>query len=75
MTTPLRALSAREISSCEHARSPREACECRCGGQYHGVARVADDRAAFEGLPATDPHHLVTADERKRDARIARIAM
>jgi hypothetical protein len=46
----MRPLSDRQANACEHATTPR--CRCRCGGEFHGAARV-DDRSQ---LPADDPH-------------------
>jgi hypothetical protein len=49
----VRALSATAASKCEHATSRR--CRCRCGGAYHGAARV-DDPEALYLLDDGDPH-------------------
>jgi len=45
-----RALSLRAAAECENARHPQ--CKCRCGGAFHGAARVQDPRT----LPLADPH-------------------
>jgi hypothetical protein len=50
----VRALSARQAMSCEQATSKR--CRCRCGGAYHGAARVRDEYEALAELPDDDPH-------------------
>lgn len=66
-----RALSLSQAATCENAKHPN--CRCRCGGAFHGIARIIDmtDRAAFEALPEDDPHHLPDAKEKakRRKAR------
>lgn len=66
--TNKRSLSHAEIVQCERATQPT--CECRCGGALHGANRAPAGAARdfFEGLPADDPHHLQTREE-KREAR------
>jgi hypothetical protein len=51
----MRALSGRAAGTCEGAKSKR--CRCRCGGQFHGTARVAN----VAELPAGDPHAVKDA--------------
>jgi hypothetical protein len=41
-----------QAAACENARTPR--CRCRCGGRFHGAARVAAER--LMDLPENDPH-------------------
>lgn len=57
----MRALSARQASSCEHATGGR--CRCRCGGTFHGTSR-----AEVTTLPAIDPHYPI-AEVRRLEAR------
>jgi len=52
----VRQLSARQAAACETATSKR--CKCRCGGAYHGAARVTEDEL---GLLATDDPHRAGA--------------
>ena len=60
----MRALSVRQASRCEIALGGK--CRCRCGGRFHGARRVLEpDRELFEQLPAGDPHHVLTAEEKK----------
>lgn len=68
----MRALSLAQASRCETAK--HETCKCRCGGKMHGARRMIepDDRAAYEQLPADDPHHLPTAAEIKKRRRMRR---
>lgn len=70
----MRALSLRQAQRCENAVHPK--CRCRCGGAFHGSARVKagglDERQAFEQLPEDDPHHLPDAEERKARKKGAR---
>jgi hypothetical protein len=49
----VRALSARQATRCENARTKR--CRCRCGGLLHGKGRFTDAGAAML-LAADDPH-------------------
>ncbi len=49
----MKALSARQATRCENAKTRR--CRCRCGGVLHGSARFTDpDRATL--LAVDDPH-------------------
>ena len=48
----MRGLTLRQAQSCEHATSRR--CRCRCGGVYHGAARVDGDTLWL--LADDDPH-------------------
>lgn len=54
----MKALSARQATSCETAKTRR--CRCRCGGLLHGAGRfkAADDVGA---LRADDPHFFAGA--------------
>ena len=50
----MRALTARQATNCENAKSPR--CRCRCGGVLHGKERFGSlEESAL--LPETDAHH------------------
>lgn len=73
----MRALSNRQASRCETAKT--KTCKCRCGGALHGALRhkEAGDWAEpeayfFEGLPADDPHHTRTPEEKRRMRKLAR---
>lgn len=71
----MRALSNRQANRCETAKN--KACRCRCGGVLHGSMRnlIEEDRAVegfFEALPPDDPHHVRSAEEKKRRAKIRR---
>lgn len=77
----MRALSLRQASRCETAKTKE--CTCRCGGKMHGVNRSGDEllafdreaeRKFFEQLPDEDPHHVRSAEEKLRRARIKRAA-
>ena len=64
----MRALSVPQAARCETALN--EKCRCRCGGRFHGARRVLEpDRELFEALPEKDPHHVPTAEEKKRRRR------
>ena len=69
----MRALSLRQARNCENAKHPR--CKCRCHGVLHGASRsqvmteAQPSRAWFEALPADDPHHLPTKEERRAKRR------
>lgn len=71
----MRALSQRQASCCETAK--HKTCHCRCKGALHGALRVVCgegqvDPAFFEQLPEDDPHHVRSAAEKKRRAKILR---
>jgi hypothetical protein len=73
----MRALSLAQASRCETAKNP--VCHCRCHGALHGKKRAGEatdavDREFFEALPADDPHHVRSGEEKKRRARIRRAA-
>lgn len=53
----MKALSARQATRCENARSRR--CRCRCGGLLHGKGRFTD--AGATGLLAADDPHRAGA--------------
>lgn len=74
----MRALSLRQASRCETAKTPH--CKCRCHGALHGINRAekqtADgrtgdplDQGFFEALPADDPHHIDDAETKKQKRR------
>jgi hypothetical protein len=67
----MRANSQEHVERCEAATTPASQCRCRCGGRCHGRRLVAGGggREAFEALPADDPHHLLSAEERGAVAR------
>jgi hypothetical protein len=68
----MRALSQRAASRCETATT--KLCRCRCGGKLHGAKRHTEfDAWFFEGLPADDPHHVLTAEEKRLRAKVARV--
>lgn len=74
----MRALSKRQAMNCEQAITP--VCKCRCGGALHGAKRGGLSQSGepinygfFEALPADDPHHLMTDQERKAAALEARL--
>lgn len=62
----LSALTARQASACEHAKSPPSTCKCRCAGAFHGVAR-----GPVRDLPLGDPHHPDDEDPKERRQREA----
>lgn len=66
----MRAASQEHVTRCEGATTPPSQCACRCGGRCHGRRLIAQGagRVSYEALPADDPHHLQTADERRRAA-------
>jgi hypothetical protein len=68
----MKALSDKQIASCENATTP--VCKCRCGGALHGVARGGPNPAwdFFYDLPEDDPHHIYTRQE-KRDRHNAKL--
>lgn len=61
----MRPLSDRQANSCEHSVSRR--CRCRCGGAFHGAARVQDRSE----LPGDDPHGSMTHAQINIDGRTA----
>lgn len=63
----MKSSSREHVTRCEGASTPPSQCRCRCGGRCHGRRLVAQGagREAYEALPAADPHHLQTADERR----------
>lgn len=52
-----RALGEGAAGRCENAKTPR--CKCRCGGKFHGAARLRASGAppTLFDLPEDDPHH------------------
>jgi hypothetical protein len=61
-----RALTARQATTCETAKTKR--CRCRCGGLLHGAGRFATGDEARE-LADDDAHHAgPTADDKLRRA-------
>lgn len=80
----MRALSLAQASRCETAKNP--GCRCRCHGAMHGKKRNGPDysdadetaqlllREFFETLPDDDPHHVRSAEEKLRRAKIKRAA-
>lgn len=58
----MRSLSQRAADRCEGAKHPR--CRCRCGGALHGAKR-GQGPSFFESLPAEDPHHVPSEEEKK----------
>lgn len=76
-TIPQRALGAQHCFECELATSDPKTCICRCGGVLHGASRVSKETgvAGLQALPAGDPHHVSTSQEkreRRREQRRAR---
>lgn len=73
---PMKAQSLRAATRCETAKG--KVCHCRCGGKLHGAARMKPEKAGvrefFEALPESDPHHVPSAEEKKRRARERRAA-
>ena len=51
----MRQLSQTQANRCENATTPR--CRCRCGGAFHGAARVTKDELGL--LARDDPHRAV----------------
>lgn len=83
----MRAQSFRAATRCETAKGPT--CHCRCGGKLHGAKRFVTpgaktlyeifageepDREFFEALAEDDPHHVRSAEEKRRRAKIKRAA-
>lgn len=80
----MRALSLKAASRCETART--NTCRCRCHGALHGSRRpaagktpmenfieeVQPPREYYEALPEDDPHHVRSAEERKRRRKMQR---
>ncbi len=68
----MRALSEAQAGRCENAL--HKACSCRCGGQFHGRARVPANapREAYQQLPDDDPHHLPDRAKNRPDGRLDR---
>lgn len=69
----MRALSLPQANRCETAKTPH--CRCRCGGAFHGINRGKTDEANpvfFAELPAEDPHHIDSPEQKKAKKRRAR---
>jgi hypothetical protein len=85
----MRALSLRQAQRCETAKNPQCKCRChgaahgreRMGKTLYETftgerMQVEDepDRQFFEQLPESDPHHIPSAEEVKKRAKIKRAA-
>lgn len=70
----MKSSSREHVTRCEGATTPPSQCQCRCKCLCHGRRLIAQSagREAYEALPATDPHHLQTADERRAAASVKR---
>jgi len=60
-------LTARQVPTCENAKSPKRRCRCRCRGEFHGA-----NRGKVRDLPETDPHHPDDESPKERKARLAK---
>lgn len=72
-----RELTDKQVQACENAVG--KSCYCRCGGAFHGRgaggtnADGSIDRAYFEGLPEDDPHHMLSAAEKRHAKELVRL--
>lgn len=59
----MKALSYRQATSCENAKSPRSACRCRCLGAAHGRGVASENAPDVTTLPIGDPHRVEAQGE------------
>lgn len=66
----MRALSVRQASNCETAKT--SVCRCRCKGAFHGMKRSGakePDPAFLAALPLEDPHHVDDKGQKRERKR------
>lgn len=68
----MRPLNKGQAIECETASKPR--CHCRCGGRFHGAARITDPDK-FSDLPVDDPHHRPGLEPGQALGKMKRIIM